>query len=274
MILPAEQALSSDAPQITQHRSRPDSRAPAAVPSGAEAPASPFVFANDTFAFPNELHWQYRLDPASGRMRTYRNDPPPNYAHRCFVLVRAARQFFYHARFAPELPRSEPAAYRMLIRRVLSRDPRRASPEVDRVIVPGFPSLRAFSQFHETLLKSTCGGAWRSYFLRSHWRMIFPISRRHQERTAQRLLLTPPARMDPIVHLVRFPQLTINHGLTLFARADLPTQVRFQAYDPNLPDRPAELVYDRPPRTFSFPPNHYWAGGRVDVIEIYCGGLF
>jgi hypothetical protein len=273
MILPV--GLNSNAPQINQQqRPEPESHAPAAVAPRVESPTRAFVFATDTFAFPNELVWQYRLDPASGRMRTCRNDPPPTYAHRCFVLVRAARQFFYHARFAPELPESERALYRALIRRVLSRDPRRASPDADRVTVPGFSSLRAFSQSHETLLKSICGGAWRSYFLRSHWRMVFPISRRHQEQTARRLLLTPTVRMDPIVHLVRFPQLTINHGLTLFARADFASEVRFQAYDPNVPDRPAELVYDRTRRTFFFPPNHYWAGGRVDVIEIYRGGLY
>jgi hypothetical protein len=267
--------LNSNAPQINQqHRPVPETNAPAEAAPQPGPQTRPFVFATDTFAFPNELVWQYRFDAASGRMRTYRNDPPPTYAHRCFVLVRAARQFFYHARFAPELPEMDPPAYQALIHRVLSRSPRRPSLDPERETIPGFASLRAFSQAHETLLKSTCGGAWRSYFLRSHWRMVFPISRRHQEQTAHRLSLVPAARIDPIVHLVRFPQLTINHGLTLFARADSASEIRFQAYDPNLPDRPAELIYDRPRHTFFFPPNHYWAGGRVDVIEIYRGGFY
>ena len=29
-------------------------------------------------------------------------EPKPDYAHRCFVLARAARQFLYHARFDAE----------------------------------------------------------------------------------------------------------------------------------------------------------------------------
>jgi hypothetical protein len=216
--------------------------------------------------------WQYRPDPVSGRMLTSSNGRP-EYGHRCFVMVRAGRQFFYHAHFAPELPKLDAARYRELVRRVLSRSPRRASPEGEKIIIPGFPSLRAFSEAEGALLKSCCGGAWRSYVLRSHWRMVFPISRRHQEQTAERLL-KGAGNSEAIVHLVRFPQLTINHGITLFGRADSEAMIRFDAYDPNVPERRTELSYERSRRRFVFPPNHYWAGGQVDVIEIFRGWLF
>ena len=60
----------------------------------------------DAFAFPNELVWEYHFDAAAGQTRSVRRQPPPRYALRCFVLVRAARKFFYHARFDPA---AEPA---------------------------------------------------------------------------------------------------------------------------------------------------------------------
>ncbi len=240
----------------------------------ANQPSRRFAFERDTFAFANELVWQYRMDPATGRMTTFRANPPPRYAHRCFVMVRSARQFFYHARFAPELPAASFEEYRSLIRRVVACSPRHPASEAKKIVFPGFPSLRAFSMAREQLLKDNCGGAWQSYALRSHWRMVFPISRAHQEQTALRLTLAPPQRAEPILHIVRFPELTINHGITLFARSENDKEIRFQIYDPNLPDRAGELTYDRGSRTFFLPRNHYWAGGRVDVIEVYRHWLF
>ncbi len=233
-----------------------------------------FQFDRDTFAFPNELVWEYRFDPASGQVATRRNVPAPAYAHRCFVLVRSARQFFYHARFEPAQPAAGPEAYRRLIREVVARDPRKPGVEAEKVVIPGAESLRAFSQRQAGLLKAGCGGAWESYFLRSHWRMVFPISRRHQERTASQLIRSFASLETPIVHLVRFPQLTINHGLVLFAFRETESAIHFTAYDPNVPAHPVELTYQRSARSFSFPRNHYWAGGRVDVIEIYRGWFY
>lgn len=248
---------------------------PAAQPAAAPnvAPRR-FDFACDTFAFANELFWEYQPDSATGRMNFRRREPPPKYAHRCFVLARAARQFFYHARFDASQPLSDDAAYSRLVRAVLGCNPRRQSHPAKRIVLPGFASLRAFSEAKPDLLRATCGGAWRSYVLRSHWRMVFPISRRHQAATAAQLLGGLVTGDVPVVHLVRFPQLTINHGIVLFNARETETAIEFAAYDPNRPGQPARLEFDRATRTFQFPANHYWAGGRVDVIEIFRGWLY
>ena len=242
--------------------------------SAAQIPARAFLFERDTFSFANELIWEYRLDPATGRMSTLRNSPAPAYAHRCFVMVRSARQFFGHARFDAALPAADDTTYHRLIREVVRRNPRLTSDEPDKVVIPGFDCLRSFSRAHEPLLKAACGGAWQSYFLRSHWRMVFPISRRHQEGTARHLLESFRTQPAPIVHLVRFPQLTINHGLVLSGYVETESALQFQGYDPNVPEQPAELTYQRAERTFHFPRNHYWAGGQLDVIEIYRGWFY
>ncbi len=231
----------------------------------------PFLFDRDTFAYANELVWEYRFDPVTGAMTTRPNRPAPAYTHRCFVMVRSARQFHYHAVFFPESPPAEAETCRRLIREVVSRSPRRPSPAATKVPVPGFDGLRSLSRAHESLLKAECGGAWQSYCLRSHWRMILPVSRRHQARTARRLTGALAENRAPIVHLFRFPQVTINHGIILLRLRQTDSAIQFAAYDPNLPDRPTELAYDRAGRTFTYPPNRYWAGGRVDVIEVYKG---
>ena len=232
-----------------------------------------FEFARDSFAFANELIWEYRFDATTGRTTFAKRDPKPDYVHRCFVLTRAARQFLYHARFDAERPRAEAETYRRLVREIVSRNPRRPCAPTDEVVFSGYASLREFSHAHETLLKAECGGAWRSYVLRSHWRMVFFISRVHQARTAASLLNEIRRGASPIVHLVLFPKLTINHGMVLFDAVEEPGAVKFSAYDPNDPTKPAQLSFDRAARTFSLPANHYWAGGRLDVIEIYRGWL-
>ena len=232
-----------------------------------------FEFERDSFAFANELHWEYRFEATTGRTTSSRRDEKPAYAHRCFVLTRAARQFLYHARFDPEQPVADDETYQRLICEVMSRNPRTPCARSEVVAIPGYDGLRQFSRSREALLKSECGGAWQSYVLRSHWRMVFPITRLHQERTADGLLNEIRRGGSPIVHLVRFPKLTINHGMVLFDVEETKDGILFQAYDPNDPEKPTRLAFDPAARFFSLPANRYWAGGRLNVIEIYRGWL-
>lgn len=233
-----------------------------------------FLFELDTFTFANDLVWQYHLDPVTGAMTTSSNNAPPSYTHRCFVMVRSARQFFYHARFEPGRPVAEPQTYQRLIRAVVSRSPRQASADSEKIVIPGYDCLRSFSRAHEPLLKAGLGGAWQSYFVRSHWRMVAPTGRRHQERMARQLQESFAVRIAPIVHLYRFPRITINHGIVLFGATESGGDIEFDVYDPNIPDRPLKLIYHRAARTFFFPPTHYWGGGALNVYEMYIGGLY
>jgi len=233
-------------------------------------PGRSFRFDRDTFAFAHELVWQYHFDPATGAMTTCRADPPPAYYHRCFVLVRATRLFFDQARFAPELPPVEAEACRKIIRKIIARNPRRPCPEPERIVIPGFDGLRSFSQAHEPLLKAECGAAWESYFLRSHWRMIFPVGGRFQAGMAQKLKRSIHQRGVSLVHLFRFPRITINHGIVLYGFTESEHQIEFEAYDPNLPAHPVKLVYKKNRRAFTFAPNIYWGGGGLSVMEIFC----
>jgi hypothetical protein len=230
-----------------------------------------FEFARDTFAFANELIWEYRFNPATGKTTFHRREPRPDYTHHCFVLARMARQFLYHARFDAGQKVAGDETYRQLIREVVSRDPRTPCQAERQIVIPGYASLREFSQAHEPLLKAGCGGAWRSYFLRSHWRMIFPISRAHQARTAVGLSAAVKKNMSPIIHLVKFPALTINHGMILFGAEETGRGHEFQVYDPNNPKQPAQLTFDSASQTFFLPANPYWAGGKLNIIEIYRG---
>ncbi|MBC8001769.1 MAG: hypothetical protein H7X97_04195 [Opitutaceae bacterium] len=233
-------------------------------------PANPraFAFDQDTFAYANELVWEYYFDE-KGAWKHRRREPPREYTHHCFVVVRSARQFFEHARFDASEPVVSAESYRKLIRKVVNRDPSRALAEDRKVTIPGYASLREFSQHQAKLLQEECGGAWQSYLQRGHWRMLFPFSQRREEREVERWMESLKLNHPPVVHIVRFPQLTINHALLILAADSRENEVRFEVYDPNQPENPGLMTYDRRKKTFVFPGNDYFIGGKVNAYEVY-----
>jgi hypothetical protein len=239
-----------------------------AVQSGVR-PSRPFAFSTDTFSYANELVWEYHRDPVSGKMRVSRRDPPGEYTHHCFVMARATRQFFFHARFDLDQPRLHAENYRARIKKVLRRHSTSPSVDAEKVVFPGYGSLHEFSQDWGRLLKAHAGGAWRSYFQRGHWRMVFPFSGRHQDRTAAALRQSLLESRPPLIHVVRFPSLAINHALLLFDSEELNGEILFKAYDPNNPREPLALTFNPQRREFRLPPLDYFGGGRVAVYEIY-----
>jgi hypothetical protein len=228
----------------------------------------PFDFEKDSFAYANELVWDYYYD-GNGNWVHKRHEPEPDYTHHCFVVARSARQFFQQARFDPSAPVADEAAYRRLIRQVVDLDPDRVLPESKKIVIPGYADLRTFSTAQEKLLKAECGGAWQSYLQRGHWRVVFPFSRSGQEKAAKQLIQSIRQNRPPVIHVIRFPSLAINHALLLFEVKEAEDRIEFAVYDPNKPDSPKVLTFDRATRTFSYPANDYFSGGPVDVYEIY-----
>jgi hypothetical protein len=248
--------------------------------SGCASPSHPskaaarrFDFAKDTFSYANELVWEYRYD-ANGKWTTHRRDTRPSYSQHCFVVSRSAGQFFENAVFDPALPPADEATYRRLIRRLMSTNLKTPLPEGSKIVFPGYANLRSFSQAHESLLKEECGGAWQCYFQRGNWRMILPFSRHQQQHIAELLQQTLSTRAVAVVHLVRFPQLSINHAVLIFEAKTTPKVVQFVTYDPNEPETPTIITFDRATGTFHLPPNSYFPGGRVDVYPIYDRSLY
>ena len=87
---------------------------------------------------------------------------------------------------------------------------------------------------------------------------------------ANKLRRSLPRRGLTLVHLFRFPRITINHGIVLYGLRESEPSLEFEAYDPNLPEGPVKLIYDRARRVFTFAPSRYWGGGELSVVEIYC----
>jgi hypothetical protein len=223
------------------------------------------------FAYPNELKWAYQIAP-DGSMHSEKREPPPSFYHHCFPMVRSAREFFYHARFAPDAPRLDAAEYKKIIAAVTDRDSRCPSPPGEKILIPGFANLHEFSAAFPNLLKKGCGSVRASYFQRGNWRMVFPFSRHGQAIEAAELESEIHEGFTPIVHLTNFPTHTINHVILLYAVSNHDGILEFRAYDPNNPEKAARLSYGN--RHFSFEQNQYFKGGNVNVYEVYKSLLY
>lgn len=244
----------------------------AATPIQEPGHGRAYDFERDSFSFVNEVLWKLPsltfavVDPPAPALSGYH--------HRCFVIARSSRQFFLHARFDPRLPPATDVIYRQLIGQVVSRDPRGDLPDARPVVIPGYVDLREFSQDKESLLKAGIGSALDSYFQRGNWRMVLPFTRRHQQRVSVQVLRMLQASRPAVVHVVRFPLITINHAVLLYDAVETPAEIRFTTYDPNNSEEPLVLTYNRATRTFAFPATNYFWGGPVNVYEVYRRGLF
>ena len=99
--------------------------------------------------------------------------------------------------------------------------------------------------------------------------MVFPFSRGHQERAAESLRAKLERGLLPIIHVVDFPGLRINHALLLTNARDSESAILFDSYDPNHPEQPARIRFDRRDRRFYLEPTSYFTGGPVTVYEVY-----
>jgi hypothetical protein len=232
-----------------------------------------FEVPRDSFAYQNELRWSYEFG-SPNEVEARPTNPPPEYSLRCFPMVRAAREFFYHAGFEPNFPKTNALEYKRLVRQVIHRNSRCPSTNEDRIVIPGFADLHEFSAAYPELLKAECGSAWSSFFQRGNWRMVLPLTRRGEAKIARRFSNELRNGRVPIAHVYRFPDTSLNHAVLIYDQASDANEIIFTAYDPNNPARPSKLRYDRATRTFFFERNQYFAGGAVKVYEVYRGFAF
>ena len=240
------------------------------------SPATPgpaFAFPEETFAFANDLVADYRLGN-DGRMHMVTREVPAEYGRNCAAMIRAARLFHAHARFDAHLPRANEEVYRQRVKAILASNPRQKRPGREFIVVPGYENLHAFSEGEKALLQELVADRWGAYFQRGNWRMILPFSRAQQARSAESLLAAVRRGDPPVVHVVRFPKIDINHMVLVYAAEETPDAIFFDFYDPNYPGDRLRMRYDRPRRTFEFERNDFFSGGPVRAYEVYDGPFY
>ena len=235
--------------------------------------APSFDFESDVFAFANQLYWEYSFDEETGKQVARSREEEVEFGQRCMVMTRGARQFHRAARFEPAAARVNEEQYRQLVARVFATSTRRLEPS-EPISIPGYANLKELSADLESLVKSEVPGRWRAYFQRGDWRMIFPFFDEHQRRIAREFVEALDAKRLPIARLIRFPRITVNHAVLVYAAEEDAAEIHFTAYDPNYPEAPFRFVFDRGSASFSVPARSYYLGGYVKVYQAYDGWIF
>jgi len=236
-----------------------------------ESPPRPFCYETDRFAFANETVWNY----VEGEVRPQTEREPATvrrYTHHCFVMVRAALQFWKFARFesagAP-LPNDELARR---IRQVCARHVWLPPlPDTERIVFPGFGNLREISASAAGIFQDNMGAAWPVYFRIGNSPITFPVSGKAKTRLNGEMLRDLEAGYPTLLWLYNFPSLSINHTVLVYQATHEQDCVRYQVYDPNYADAPKELRFDSATQTFTFEPTFYFKGGSVTPRAVYRG---
>lgn len=190
-----------------------------------------FDFATDTLA-----------EPVPENRSPDNREPLADPALRGWADAQVARQFFLHARFEPAAQPPTSAQRIALVREVLGRNRREASPEARRVVVPGYANLRDFSQLHGYLLRTeswlVCECASRAPLITRAFDTTDGVA--EVARLNARLAANQPV----VVQLYRKHQLRYQRALLVFAPREGEGGPRFLAYDPAAARRPVELTFN------------------------------
>ncbi len=227
---------------------------------GEEVAAPAFSFAADTFAFPNEI-------------RARHPDVDGLYANYCFVLAKAIRQFNQAARFDPARPKLDHAGYAALVRRVAARAPWEAPlPPAERVVIPGYASLRAFSRAEEAAVKEGLGGRRWTLWHWTNWRVAFLVTRAHQENVAREIV--GELRAGRLVQLLvtNWPTPELNHTVVAFGAHDTAGGIDFSVWDPNDPAAPGVISWRREERRFWATRVYDTEPGPIRAFRMYMSG--
>lgn len=239
------------------------------------ASARPFDFARDTTVFVNDTVFDYR----GGEIRSMFSGGQVEkmatgervYTRRCFVLARATVQFWKFARFDPAAPPPDDATLAARVRAIARRPVwRGALPEAEKIVIPGYRDLRAFSIARPRVVQDNLGLGWPTYFRWGNYGIIVMPSLARQARTAAEVDAELAHGGMPILWLINFPSLTMNHAVVVYRQESRnPGKTVYRVYDPNYADGSRRLTYFPAEHTFSFDSTYYFKGGSVHVKPIY-----
>ena len=225
------------------------------MPASAGPPS--FVFGPDTFAFRNEI-------------RERHPDESDLYANYCFVLAKGLRQFFQNARFDPDAARLSHAEYAARVRAIVARPPwDPALPVAERIVIPGYAHLRAFSAGEESAVKEGLGSPVATWFHWTNWRVTRPVSKAHQAEVADEVARELARGRLVQLLVTNWPIPELNHAVVAYGFDDHVDRVDFKIWDPNETENPGIVTFDRLAQRFWATDVYATRPGPIRVFRMY-----
>jgi hypothetical protein len=232
-------------------------------------PARPFTYPDDTFSFKNETVWNYVGGEVLPDQRT---DGEHGYTRRCFVLTRASMQFWKFARFDPAAAPLSADELAHRIREVCARSvwlP--ALGAKDRIVIPGYRSLREASTRMPSVFQDNIGLGWPFYFRAGNIVIVSWVSRALEAHLNDEIFHDLQMETPTMIWMYRFPSLKMNHVVVIYSGTRDASGYHYRVYDTNYRDGWKRLDFDPRTRTFTYQPVYYFKGGPVTVRSIYRG---
>jgi len=232
---------------------------PQGRPTAATVPA--FSFADDTFAFANMV-------------RAHHPHADDLYANYCFVLGRALRQFQQFARFDAAAPRVDADEYTRRVRAVTSHAPWQSPlPPGERVVIPGFASLRAFSAAEETAVKAGLNSRFWTLVHWTNWRTTLPVPDGHQAAVLDEVLAELAAGRLVQLLVTNWPKPELNHTVVAYGYRAAGDGVELSVWDPNDPATPGAVRFDAGHERFVATRVYDTHVGPIRVFRMYYSWL-
>jgi len=231
------------------------------APRPAAASVPTFSFADDTFAFANII--RERHPHVEGL-----------YANYCFVLARGMRQFHQFARFDPAAPRVGAEEYARRVRAVVGHEPWAGPlPSSERVVIPGFANLRAFSAAEEAAVKAGLGRRFWTLVHWTNWRVTMPVPDGHQAAVLDQVL--DELAQGHLVQLLitNWPRHELNHTVVAYGYRAVNDGVELTVWDPNDPDAPGIVRFDARRERFISTRVYDTSVGPIRVFRMYYSWL-
>src|SRR5262249_24614224 len=222
-----------------------------------------------------EMFWVYVLavGNASGE-HSARPHPPDLYANYCFVLARGVRQFHNFARFDATAPRVDAQQYTRLVREVTSREPWDPPlPPAERIVIPGFPNLRALSAAEEGAVKAGLNGRFWTLVHWTNWRVTMPLPDGHQAAVLDEVLDELAAGRLVQLLITNWPKHELNHTVIAYAYRDVANGVELIVWDPNDPSEPGTISFDAGRQGFISTHVYDTSVGPIRLFRMYYSWL-
>jgi hypothetical protein len=220
--------------------------------SQTEKATHPFHFETDRFGFANETVWNYEAGKPS-----LREENKKHYTRRCFVMARAALQFW---------PQELAKRIRQITRIPVWKS---AYSFKEKIEIPGYANLHEASQSAPEIFQKNIGLGWPTYFRPGNYSIILPPSHYQQAKLHESLDKSLIHNQPIIVWLINFPSLSINHAVVIFNVFQKNGVYYYEVYDPNTPDKPLILCYQPQTHQFTFEKTFYFRGGKVQARPVY-----
>ncbi len=238
------------------------------------AMAQPFRFDRDTLSFANSTVFEYGGGYAQGRAGTGGTEKARRYTRRCFVMSRSVLQFYQFARFDSKTAPLDDQALAQRVRALSRMQPwKPALSEKERIVFPGYASLRQLSSARARILQENLGLGWPTYTRLGNYRMFFKRDDRgYQEKMHAVLDRTLKQGGFFVAYLSDYPHFRINHSILVYGQRPSRSGSKVEhyiVYDPNHPDGPRELKWSNALRVFNFQKDEEFPGGFTKVYQVY-----